>query len=72
MRSMWVLDIIIQETREASWSKVVVESPQNQIGEVLMVESYEVLMQEGQQQEEQQNCALVTEALHSWSSQLST
>ena len=79
MRSLWVLDIIILETSEASWSKVVVESPQNQVGEVLMVENaevpvegYEVLMMEGRPQEELQKSAQVAGALHFWSSQLST
>ena len=79
MSSLWVLDTIILETREASWSKVVVESPQNQVGEVLMVENaevpvegYEVLMMEGRPQEELQKSAQVAGALHFWSSQLST
>ena len=72
MCSLYTLDIIILETREASWSKVVVESPQNQVGEVLMVEGAEVLMMEGRQQEEPQKSAQVAEALHSWSSQLLT
>ena len=65
MCSLDTLDIIILETSKASWSKVVVESPQNKVGEVLMVEGYEVLMKEGRPREELQKSAQVAEALHS-------